>query len=116
MDTALSAGTIDLHYDPDLVQPVTCQPDPDQKFDLALCNPDYADGVVRFSLISANGVAGDMTLANVVFRAVGEPGAASVLSASAPTFNDSHNHAIPTSFTDGGLRIKGMRVYLPITR
>ena len=115
-DTAVGAGTIELHYDPAVLEPTACQADPDNKFNLAICNPDYAAGVVKFTLASTGGVSGDMTLATVTFRAIGEPGDSSVLSASAPTFSNTDGQAIPTSITDGKVAIRALRVYLPITR
>ena len=115
-DTALGAGTLELHYDPAVLEPTACQADPDSKFTAAYCNADYADGVVRFTLASVDGVGGGMTLANVTFRAIGEPGASSALSASAPTFTNIDGQDIPTTIMDGKATIRALRVYLPITR
>jgi hypothetical protein len=115
-DTALGASTLDLSYDATLFQPVACQVDPDAKFDMELCNLDYADGTVRFSLVSVNGVSGGMKLANITFRAIGEPGSSSHLTITAPTFNNTDGQAIPTTLNDGKLTIRDLHIYLPITK
>jgi hypothetical protein len=72
--------------------------------------------VVRFTLASVDGVGRGMTLANVTFPAIGEPGASSALSASAPTFTNIDGQDIPTTIMDGKATIRALRVYLPITR
>ena len=115
-DTAVGAGTIELHFDPAVLEPTACQTDPDGKFNMALCNPAFADGVVKFALLSATGVSGGMTLANVTFRAIGEPGGSSQLTASALIFQNTNAQDIPVNISDGKIDIRPLRVFLPITR
>jgi hypothetical protein len=80
----LGAGTIDLHYDPAVLEPVSCQANPNSDFDGASCTVDYEqDGInpdiVRFELSSAAGLTGDRLLAKIAFRAKGASGSHSPL-------------------------------------
>ncbi len=116
VDTAVGAGTIELHFDPAMLEPTACQADPDGKFNGAICNPDFANDAVKFTLASAGGVSGAMTLANVTFRAIGEPGDSSQLTATASTFTNTNGQDIPVTISDGKINIRALRIFLPITK
>ncbi len=116
MDASVGAATLEIHYDPQIVQPQACTADPDHRFSLAICNPDYGDGVIRFTLAAAQGVTGSMDLAHITFRAVASEGAQSDVTANPITFADPQGHAIPTHVAPGRIAVKNMRIYLPITR
>ncbi len=66
--SALGAASLDLRYDPDLLEIVTCTANPDSALDLGSCNPDYAEETLRFNAISAAGLTGTGTLMQAIFR------------------------------------------------
>lgn len=74
----LGAGIVNVQYDPSVVQAAVCTTDPDDVFDIELCNVGYdSDGInpdiVRFNATSADGVSQTIHLVNIVFQAVGDP-------------------------------------------
>ena len=75
----LGAATIDIQYDPNVLTVTGCSADPDNAFDFAQCNPNFASDTVRFAALSGSGVSGDLLLAEITFQAVGEPEESSVL-------------------------------------
>ena len=116
-DASLGAGTIELGFDPNVVKPTACNEDPDHRFDLAVCNVDYAQDAVRFTLASTAGVGGDLILATITFEPVGEPGESTPLTVAAPTFADPQGNAIAASLNEGRIDIwSRLRVYLPLAR
>ena len=69
----LGATSISIKYDPSLLEPVACIPDPAGIFDYSSCNMAFegdqtAPDIVRFNLLSVNGREGDFALANIVFH------------------------------------------------
>jgi hypothetical protein len=75
-ESPVGAITVDVEFDPAVLDATACQKDPNRVFDSALCNPDFdRDGVnpdrARFAGISAGGVSGDLLLANLRFHCVG---------------------------------------------
>jgi hypothetical protein len=114
---ALGAGTIELHFDPDIVRPTACQVDPHDKFDMKVCNINYASDAIRFTLMDTAGVNGKLTLANIIFDAVGEPGKSTDLSVATPTFADPKGDAITTTSENGRIDIwaRLLRIFLPIS-
>ena len=73
-DSSMSAATFEVRYDPAVLTPVSCAPDPNKVFDQALCNLEYEKDrvdpdLVRFSLVSTASAAGDLSIANVIFQA-----------------------------------------------
>jgi hypothetical protein len=80
----LGAASVDVQYDPALLEAVSCQPDPQGVFDSQTCDPGFEQDrinpdVLRFNLGSASGVSGNPKLAELGFRAVGPEGGAAVL-------------------------------------
>jgi hypothetical protein len=77
--TGLGSAALLIRYNPAVITPVDCQPDPAGSFDTETCNVDYErDGVapdtLSLSLTSAGGVKESPLLANLVFQGAGNPG------------------------------------------
>ena len=79
--TALCAATIDVVYNPAVKDATGCVHNPGNVTGLmVVCNPDYdndggATDTVRVVAIHPEGVTGDIPLADIVWTAVGNPGA-----------------------------------------
>jgi hypothetical protein len=78
LSPGVGLAVMDVHFDPGVVDAVSCQADPGGLFDTETCEPNFeADGVfpdiVRVTLDSATGVSGDPLLATLTFQAVGTP-------------------------------------------
>lgn len=115
-EDSLGAATIEIAYDPLVLTISECKVDPESVLDFALCNPKYeADGqkpdVIRFNILSTEGISGTLRLAQFVFLASGESGAQSSLTLKAHIFTDADGLSIAVDVTDGSVRI----VYPPIT-
>ena len=100
--SSLGAATIDIQYDPAVVEALSCSPDPSGAFDSKVCNANFnKDGanpdIVRFSLISTGGVSGSLSLATITFQAVGSAGASTALSIGTITFTDTNGNPISVS-------------------
>ncbi len=91
----LGAVTIDVLFDPSVVDPTACAADPNNLFDLGSCNVDFASNALRFTALSSAGVAGSFPLADVTFRAIGAVGQSSALDVSIVTFAAPDSTAIP---------------------
>ena len=106
----LGAATVEVRYDPAVVNATACAADPNNLFDSKFCNVNYDhDGinpdVVRFNLVSLAGISGDVLAANITFQAVGGLGASSILQAVSMTFADSSGTPIPVAALDGSIVI-----------
>jgi hypothetical protein len=101
----LGAVTVDVQYDPAVVDAVACTDDPDGLFDLHGCNPNYGPDTVRFYAVSTHGVTGNLTLAEITFVAVGQPGDVSPLDLTPEEFNDPSGQPIPVTVENGQIRI-----------
>ena len=66
--SAFGAATLEMNYDPVLLQPESCFQDSEGTLSLALCNLDFAPGVARFNALTTEGVISDTVLAEVTFR------------------------------------------------
>ena len=67
---SLGAFTMEVGYDPALLDGAACVPDPDTIFDFADCNPDFAPGIARCTGVSISGVSGaELTLCDITFQA-----------------------------------------------
>jgi hypothetical protein len=102
----LGAATIEVRYDPSVLDATACNVDPGGIFDSGFCNPDYDDdGVdpdaVRFNATSVLGVSGDALLTDITFDAVGQPGHTSVLNVAIFTFADPDGSPVPVTGQDG---------------
>ena len=83
-DPALCGFAVDVEYDRDVTYPMGCAPDPEDKFDVELCNPYYwADSTESVRVVagtgSPEGVTGDIPLADITWCALGSPGESSDL-------------------------------------
>lgn len=103
----LGAATLLLAYDPALVQVVNCTAQPPANADLALCNPSFSPGVVRFSLLAAEGVSGSFPAFDLTLRAVGATGSTAQLALTAPQFADVNGVEVPVQVAGGTLLISG---------
>lgn len=59
----LGAWTLDIHYDSSVVTATDCTPEQG-----GVCNPNFADGVVRLTGATASGLEGDSTLGTIEFE------------------------------------------------
>ncbi len=81
-DPGLGAWTLDISYDSSLISAVDCTPEQG-----GVCNPNFADGMVRLTGASAGGLNGDSTLGVIDFEC-GDDGGTSDLTISIFTFAD----------------------------
>lgn len=104
--TGVGAITLDVSYDPKTVSVTACFADPEEVFDLALCNQEYAEGVVRVTAIDAQGEAGDFSLAEITFTAGTEPGT-QTLGVRVETLADPTGNELEALVENGALSIAG---------
>jgi hypothetical protein len=91
-DANLGAASLALHFDPASLRPVACTADPNQAFDLALCQ--RSAGAIRLNLISIEGAEGRIALANVTFRNLGSTFGSTALELEQRVMVDSQGNAI----------------------
>lgn len=101
----LGAATVDVGFDPAIVNVTGCTGDPAGVFDLASCNSAFAPDTVRFVGISASGVSGDLALAEVTFQAVGSVADVSPLNVTIQTLADINGFDISVIDKDGSIDI-----------
>jgi hypothetical protein len=113
------ATTVEIQYDPAVVHPTACTVDPDNQFDMRLCNIDYEnDGQgtdsVRVSLVSSAGAANQEVLARITFQLIGNAGDTTNLGVSVVTLTDPVGASIATNNQDGVIDIVSTaQVFLP---
>lgn len=113
------AGTLEVRYDPAVVDAIGCVADPGARFDAKYCNMNYEnDGVnpdvVRFNLTSTNGVSGQLTLANVKFKAVGPAGSVTALNLIPVVVSDPAGLALSVTDQDGQVCITPCATPTPV--
>ncbi|MBI4570482.1 MAG: hypothetical protein HY723_00910 [Chloroflexi bacterium] len=64
----LAAWSIDISYDPSVVEVLSCDPVADTGSQV--CNPDFTDDSMRLAGASANGLEGDSALAELTFKCI----------------------------------------------
>src|SRR3990172_968472 len=64
----LAAWSIDISYDPAVVEILSCNPVADTGSQV--CNPDFTDDSMRLAGASANGLEGDSTLAELTVKCI----------------------------------------------
>ncbi len=116
----LVSATLNLSYDPAVLDPVACRADPQGQFDTESCDLDHErDGAnpdsLQLSLGSASGVAGNPPLAEVGFFVTGSPGQTTLLDLVVQVFNGPGGAAIPALGYDGRVCVAPCRniAYLP---
>ena len=93
-DGLLGVTTLEIQYDPNVLEPIDCIKNPDGIFDAMTCNKDYeTDGinpdVVRFSALSASGISGRLLhIVDLHFTLIGEVGTEPVLNSTIETGSD----------------------------
>ena len=100
---SIGAFTIEVDYDPALLDATACTPDPNSIFDFGNCNPDYEnDGVnpdlARCTGVSIAGVSGSvLTLCDITFQAAtsAPPGTVTDLSVNCVVLTDPSVVPIP---------------------
>jgi len=102
-EPGLGAATVDIGYDPDVVDPTDWSGGPN--FDMVQCSLDYTPNIVRCTAISATGAPGNSLVADITFQAVGQAGQCSVLDVAVVTFTDPDGNPIPVAAEDGRICI-----------
>ncbi|MEE8347861.1 MAG: cohesin domain-containing protein, partial [Dehalococcoidia bacterium] len=102
----LAAATIEVRYDPAVLDATACNVDPGGIFDSGFCNPNFDnDGInpdaVRFNVTSVLGLSSDLLLTNITFKAVGQPGDTGVLNVSISAFADPDGNPVSVTGQDG---------------
>jgi hypothetical protein len=114
-DETLAAATVEIQYDPAVLEVIACTADPGGVLDYALCNIDLAAGKVGFTSISAAGVTGSPLLAEVTFQAIGNPGESSALTLTPTTFAYPSGQPISVDQGTGKINVELLsKIYLPI--
>ena len=85
---ALCGFTIDVAYDRPVKVATDCDADPEDNFNAALCNVDYASGTVRVVGASVEGVTGNIPLVDITWCAVGSAGHSTDLDVQIVSFKD----------------------------
>ena len=108
---SLGAFTIDIAYDPDVVDAVGCDPNPDGVLDAGFCNIDFErDGsnpdVVRCGgFKSSAGAVGDVALCDITFQGTGPSGSESPLALGVDEFVNTSGQPIPATTEDGTITV-----------
>ena len=102
----LGAATIEIHFDPAVVEVLDCAPDPKDAYDSALCNS--REGSVSLTAISAKGVPGDSLLAEITFGAVGWDGDRTALDAVVTTFAGPGGEPVAVGVHDGEVLVSAV--------
>jgi hypothetical protein len=118
-ETELAAATAAVQYDPDVLRPRACGVDPGRAFDLAVCNIAQTADKVGFAAVSAGGVSGQVTLAEITFEAVGAEGDSSPLTVWARSFADPGGRDVEVAPRGGHIDIRERgthRLHLPLVK
>gem|GEM_PF-3141294 len=105
----LGTATVDVIYDPTVLEAVACNKDPNDLFDLVQCNISFAPDTIRFNVTALTGVSGDVVVAEVTFRAIGSNGDESDIGLNASTFANSQGTIIPVELIPGRVVITDAR-------
>ncbi len=116
----LGAATIDIQYDGAVIDATACTPDPDHRFDVPICTRHFPTAdTVRVSdteIFSLVGASGNIVLADITFKAVGQPGDCSPLHVQIETFADPINgQPISATAQDGQVCIPAAPTPSPTT-
>jgi len=101
----LGTATVEVVYDPNILVMINCTKDPDGLFDLVQCNREYGPDRIRFNITSVTGVSGDVTIATLIFQAVGQSGDRSDIAISLPTLANAASESLIIDVMDGWILI-----------
>ena len=102
---ALSSATVYVYYDNTVVQGTGCVANPDNAFDLAICNVEDGIGRVSLSIVDAAGQSGDVAMMQLLFNAVGTNNEQAILTLSASPFADANGGSLAYQVDDGSVTI-----------
>ena len=110
----LGAATIEVSYDPSVVQVKTCTPDPGGVLNAKQCNPAYAANKLRFNVAATYGLTGTVQLARLTFHSIASSGATD-LTILPVAFVDAAGAGISAAPRDGQITILSLSplVWLP---
>jgi hypothetical protein len=102
----LGAVTIDVSYDPAVVDAVGCNANPHGVLDSGLCSIAYAPDVVRcVGLRASAGAVGDVSLCDITFQAISASGTQSSLALSVVELADTLAQPIPAATENGTITV-----------
>jgi len=101
--TNYGAGTIKVTYDPSVVHVTDVASTADS--DVVAWGADNVTGCVSISAWNITGISGDISFANVTFKAVGSPGDVSDLNIEIKTLKDTSYKDIPATSINGSFKI-----------
>lgn len=96
----LGGWTVELAYDPTVVQPSGCGPGP-----ASTCNPAYAPGRVRITGAVSPALSGTVTLATLTFTAIGAGGRGGPLTLAAPVLTDGGGRPLQPVLAHGAVTV-----------
>lgn len=114
--SGVGAWTVDLAYNPSVIQPVSCSAQ-----NGSLCNLSYANGILRVTGASMSGLSGQATLAVLTFKAEGTAGSSSPLTVTVPTLSDPAGNPLAAKAESGTVDVTSSsqtlrRSMLPLRR
>jgi len=105
----VGTATVEVNFDPAILELVQCSKDPNGVFDLVQCNPDFEEGALRFNVTSLTGVNGDITIAEITFKAIGQNGETSPVEVIVPTISNVLGAPIEVIIVEGSVAISDQR-------
>jgi putative hemolysin len=120
--TGLGAATIEVQYDPTVVEAIACAADPNNVFDMALCNVDTQSGRIQLTAVSTIAPGGELVLADITLQAVDDGKHRSPLTLLVSTFADGSGTPLDVALRHGRIKIltkgvptTGIRNPVPVT-
>ncbi|MEM7534726.1 MAG: S8 family serine peptidase [Chloroflexota bacterium] len=102
----IGVGTFEVHYDPTVIKAVGCGNEWPEGVAYGECNVDYAEGVVRFNALFAEGSMGDeVVLTNIEFEAVGNEEDSSALKLEAPLLTTTTDQSVNLTVPDASITL-----------
>ena len=103
--TGVATTSMEVIYNPDMLEVVSCTKDPANLFALVQCNALFARDTIRFNITGLEGISGDIILANIVFRALDGADGTSPLDMNIRVFANESGDPIDVSQVNGSVRI-----------
>jgi len=97
--------SMEVIYDPALLEIVSCTKDPDNLFGIVQCNAFFEADTIRFNITGIEGVSGDIKVANIVFQVLDGASGKSPLDLNIRAFADENGDPIPAIIEDGSVSI-----------